>query len=88
MLCSEDRGTPVNLALRDGSVELMEQVLHIEGREFRLLVPKDVEAIMEMYIEAGASGFSFLCLQTLGSCPSLLVPNLSSHPWSPICRLC
>lgn len=44
---------PLDASLRGGSIELMEQVLHIEGRDFRLIVPRDVEAIMEMYIEAG-----------------------------------
>lgn len=43
----------MDVSLRGGSIQLMEQVLHIEGRDFRLIVPQDVEAIMEMYIEAG-----------------------------------
>ena len=48
----------MEVALRGGSVKLMEQVLRIEGRDFRLMVPQDVEAIMEMYIDAGVPSFS------------------------------
>lgn len=54
-LRSEDRGTPVAVSLKGGSIELMEQVLTIEGHDFHLIVPRDVEAVMEMYIQAGAS---------------------------------
>ena len=44
----------MDVSLRNGSIKLMEQVLEIEGVTFRLIVPQDVEAVMEMYIEAGA----------------------------------
>ena len=40
--------------MKGGSIELMEQVLSIEGRDYHLIVPRDVEAVMEMYIKAGA----------------------------------
>ena len=48
----------MEVALCGGAVKLMEQVLRIEGRDFRLMVPRDVEAIMEMYIDAGVPHIS------------------------------
>ena len=53
---SEDLGTVVDGALLGGRFELMQQRLRISGREITLVVPRDVDAVMQMYIDAGAVG--------------------------------
>ena len=53
---SEDLGTAVEGALAGGRFELMQQRLRIGGRNITLVVPRDVDAVMQMYIDAGADG--------------------------------
>ena len=38
-----------------GRFELMQQRLRVGGRDITLVVPRDVDAIMQMYIDAGAT---------------------------------
>lgn len=51
--CSEDVGTAMDGTLMGGRFELMQQRLRVGGRDITLIVPRDVDAVMEMYIDAG-----------------------------------
>lgn len=53
-LCREDRGIPLKCDAIPG-VRLMLQQLHIGGQEFNLVLPADIDAIMDMYIASGTS---------------------------------
>ena len=53
--CSEDLGTTIDGVLAGGRFELMQQRLRVGGRDITLVVPRDVDAVMQMYIDAGAT---------------------------------
>ncbi len=50
---SEDAGTALDSTLAGGRLELMQQRLRVGGRDITLVVPRDVDAVMQMYIDAG-----------------------------------
>ena len=60
--CSEDAGTALDGALAGGRFELMQQRLTVGGRDITLVVPRDVDAVMQMYIDAGEPHGGGMCL--------------------------
>lgn len=49
---SEDVGQPIDTVLEPG-LQLMQQHLTLEGRQLTLVVPRDVDAVLDMYIDRG-----------------------------------
>ena len=53
LLCSsEDCGHPIDTVLPPG-LELMQQKFTLAGRDFTLVVPRSIDAVLDMYIERG-----------------------------------
>ena len=72
--CSEDAGTALDGTLAGARFDLMQQRLRVGGRDVTLIVPRDVDAVMQMYIDAGepaARGHvpCILCLPRMPAIP-------------------
>ena len=49
---SEDCGQPIDTVLPPG-LQLMHQQLTLAGRDLTLVVPRSIDAVLDMYIERG-----------------------------------
>ena len=56
---SEDCGHPIDTVLPPG-LELMQQKFTLAGRDFTLVVPRSIDAVLDMYIERGKAQFLHL----------------------------
>ena len=64
--CSpEDVGQPIDTVLHPG-LQLMQQHLTLGGRQLTLVVPRSIDAVLDMYIARGMPCFLCSCASNLG----------------------
>jgi hypothetical protein len=58
----EDSGRALDEYIGPG-LQLMEQILDLDGRELKLIVPRSSDAVMDFYIDAGSLSRAFVSAQ-------------------------